>query len=554
MNSFLIDNTDIDLKDELRKEVYQRALGSSIGHIILIFLFYVSSINYLSQHADIFLFLLGCLVINCSRLIFAVHFKLSKELSKFLNTALDITSISSGMSWGVLFILVYLKSGLSSTPALSLYVIISGVSGGAIASLAALKRIFISFTVLILVIPGLMILFHETDFSHQVFGVFFIFYSIFQTVQANETRRNIISKIRMNHYLEEEKEKIEELFNSMPGIICYCNKNGEISFSNSEWKRYYSESKHISEIDYRLSEMIFNFANSNEDYSSREEELGSDFNHDIFFIVFKKLNHGKGIITSMLNVTHIKKTENELSRQKELLQHSTRMIELGEMVGGIAHEVNNPLAIASGKLYLLKTAIKKQPIDFAKADSIINEIEIAYDRIIRIIDKMKSISRKSENDPFSIESLKSILDVVYLMTSTKLKARNISFINSTDNIENIFINCRPSQLEQVLINLINNAADAIENYETKWIKLEVVELDTKVQINIIDCGNGIPAEIQAKIWDSFFTTKSVGKGTGLGLSIAKQIIDSHNGYLAIDNDSANTKFTIVLEKAKSSST
>lgn len=554
MDSFLIDNTDIDLKDELRKEVYQRALGSSIGHIILIFLFYVSSINYLSQHADIFLFLLGCLVINCSRLIFAVHFKLSKELSKFLNTALDITSIGSGMSWGVLFILVYLKSGLSSTPALSLYVIISGVSGGAIASLAALKRIFISFTVLILVIPGLIILFHETDFSHQVFGVFFIFYSIFQTVQANETRRNIISKIRMNHYLEEEKEKIEELFNSMPGIICYCNKNGEISFSNSEWKRYYSESKHISEIDFRLSEMIFNFANSNEDYSSREEELGSDFNHDIFFIVFKKLNHGKGIITSMLNVTHIKKTEHELSRQKELLQHSTRMIELGEMVGGVAHEVNNPLAIASGKLYLLKMAIKKQPIDFTKTDSIINEIEIAYDRIVKIIERMKSISRKSENDPFSIESLKSILDVVYLMTSTKLKARNISFINSTDNIENFFINCRPSQLEQVLINLINNAADAIENYETKWIKLEVVELDTKVQINIIDCGNGIPAEIQAKIWDSFFTTKSVGKGTGLGLSIAKQIIDSHNGYLAIDNDSANTKFTIVLEKAKSSST
>ena len=109
--------------------------------------------------------------------------------------------------------------------------------------------------------------------------------------------------------------------------------------------------------------------------------------------------------------------------------------------------------------------------------------------------------------------------------------------------------CRPNEVSQVLLNLLNNSYDAVEELEDKWIQVVTSIKNDKVCISVIDSGNGISQEIANEIMQPFFTTKPIGKGTGLGLSISKNLLESQQGELIIDHESANTKFDILLPKA-----
>jgi signal transduction histidine kinase len=113
---------------------------------------------------------------------------------------------------------------------------------------------------------------------------------------------------------------------------------------------------------------------------------------------------------------------------------------------------------------------------------------------------------------------------------------------------------RPSQVSQVVLNLINNSADAIEGSPNPWIIVDVVATGTSLFLSIMDSGKGIPEEIAKKIMNPFFTTKEVGKGTGLGLSIGKGIIEGHGGKLYLDRNSPHTKFIIELPLDEKNST
>jgi signal transduction histidine kinase len=109
------------------------------------------------------------------------------------------------------------------------------------------------------------------------------------------------------------------------------------------------------------------------------------------------------------------------------------------------------------------------------------------------------------------------------------------------------ITCSPSQLNQVFLNLINNAAQAIESGSGEITLITRMEGADHVAVEIADNGKGIPPEIMSKIFDPFFTTKAVGKGTGLGLSISYKIIEQHGGSIRVDsNVGQGTRFTIVL--------
>ncbi|MGC9054484.1 MAG: sensor histidine kinase [Candidatus Hydrogenedens sp.] len=105
-------------------------------------------------------------------------------------------------------------------------------------------------------------------------------------------------------------------------------------------------------------------------------------------------------------------------------------------------------------------------------------------------------------------------------------------------------------LTQVIVNILNNSADAIEEVINPEISIKVIEIDNNIRIEIEDNGHGIPEDIQDKIIDPFFTTKEVGKGTGLGLSLSKAIMDIHGGTLELDRNSKKTRFVINLKKYK----
>ncbi|MBI3556955.1 MAG: GHKL domain-containing protein [Deltaproteobacteria bacterium] len=110
------------------------------------------------------------------------------------------------------------------------------------------------------------------------------------------------------------------------------------------------------------------------------------------------------------------------------------------------------------------------------------------------------------------------------------------------------IECRDIQILTIIMNLVNNARDALEDQPEKWVRLHVTEENDFVEISVTDSGKGISRNIQEKIFQPFFTTKELGKGTGLGLSIAKGIVESHRGALYYDSFCANTRFIVRLPK------
>ena len=175
----------------------------------------------------------------------------------------------------------------------------------------------------------------------------------------------------------------------------------------------------------------------------------------------------------------------------------------------------------------------------------IEKIELTAKRISSIIKGLRSFSRDGSQDPFEKAKLNAILEDVMELCQTRFTNHGVDLqILPHEDIE---LECRTTQIGQVLFNLLGNAYDAIQNLPEKWIKLIIEKKDDSwVWIRVVDAGKGIPAEIRAKILEPFFTTKGVGKGTGLGLSISKGIVESHSGTFEIDVDYPNTCFLIKL--------
>ena len=112
--------------------------------------------------------------------------------------------------------------------------------------------------------------------------------------------------------------------------------------------------------------------------------------------------------------------------------------------------------------------------------------------------------------------------------------------------QDLEFDCRPTQISQVLVSLINNSLDATRDLPEKWIEIQMEDQNGKIRITVTDSGNGIPEGIANKIMNPFFTTKEIGKGTGLGLSISKGIIENHGGTITLNTASPHTQFIIEL--------
>lgn len=234
----------------------------------------------------------------------------------------------------------------------------------------------------------------------------------------------------------------------------------------------------------------------------------------------------------------------EKKKAEIALVSASKFAALGEMAGGIAHEINNPLTILQGHSSRLRN-FSAQNFDPIKFNEIIDKIEKMILRINKIVKGLKSFSRNGDFEKPELISLSSIITDSLSLCEEKFKNNGINF--NVGTVPDVQISCRPVQISQVLINLLNNSAFAIAGSPEPWIKLdfEITATDT-LKVYVIDSGKGIPPEVQKKIMQPFFTTKEVGKGTGLGLSISKGIVESHNGKFYIDFAAPNTTFIMEL--------
>jgi C4-dicarboxylate-specific signal transduction histidine kinase len=242
----------------------------------------------------------------------------------------------------------------------------------------------------------------------------------------------------------------------------------------------------------------------------------------------------------------VKERTRELDVERAKSVHGAKLMALGEMAGGIAHEINNPLAIIQTNASFLKGLLDGN-IDKAMGLRITDKIISTTERIAKIIKGLRSISRTGDNDPFNFVAVGQIIEETLGICREKFKIHDIKI--EVENSNPLFqVECREVQLVQVLLNLLNNAYDAIEKLPEKWVKIEVKENPESVDISLTDSGGGLSQSIKDRIYEPFFTTKEVGKGTGLGLSISKGIVELHKGKLWLDDKCKNTRFVISLPK------
>jgi C4-dicarboxylate-specific signal transduction histidine kinase len=217
----------------------------------------------------------------------------------------------------------------------------------------------------------------------------------------------------------------------------------------------------------------------------------------------------------------------------------------------VAHEINTPLAIIGMRIEQMEECIsdgEPDGIDFMDGLKVIKQ---TTDRIAKIVSGLRFFAREGRRAEPQKMKASTIVEETLALCQERFANHGVQLEINKDAVYNsVEFECRSVEISQVILNLLNNAFDAIEAMREKWIKLDVSEIADCVQISVTDCGPGIPKHVQDKIMQPFFTTKPIGKGTGLGLSISKGIIEDHHGKFYIDNSSPNTKFVILLPKSQ----
>lgn len=236
----------------------------------------------------------------------------------------------------------------------------------------------------------------------------------------------------------------------------------------------------------------------------------------------------------------------ELLAQTQKLEKSARWTALGEMAGSIAHEINNPLAIIMGKSQLL---LRKETSEPTKKS--LEVIIKTTQKIAEIIQSLRVLSRDASNDPFEFVQARVIIKDAMGLSMERLKKNQIEFEVSKE-FDDYDLACRRVQIAQILINLINNAVDAISDKPNSKIRLELKEKDGTLVLSVIDSGPGFAPEIREKILTPYFTTKGIGKGTGLGLNLSRNIMEAHKGELSIDFDAPSTTINLIFNNYRRS--
>jgi signal transduction histidine kinase len=283
---------------------------------------------------------------------------------------------------------------------------------------------------------------------------------------------------------------------------------------------------------------------------------------------------------SSLHATHeeLRAAYNRLKRTEGHLIQSEKMRSLGQLVAGVAHELNNPISFVSANVEHVRESMHRLQraldayacvplpaeertrlaalraelhIDDTLADlpGLLDDIEEGTRRTTHIVNELRSFSRSNERELWQQADLHHGIDSTLALLAHRWKDR---IAVHRDYCRLAAVECLPGYLNQVFMNLLANAADAIgDRAGNIWITTRAVQhgpdAEPQVQIAIRDDGPGMSTDVQARIFDPFFTTKAVGQGTGLGLSVSYEIVERHRGTLTVESaPGAGSTFTIML--------
>jgi signal transduction histidine kinase len=260
------------------------------------------------------------------------------------------------------------------------------------------------------------------------------------------------------------------------------------------------------------------------------------------------LNSQKSETKLRRTIVDLRTSQKLIEEQQTLLVASSRLSAIGELAGSIAHEINNPLGIVKGYSEQLIKLLKREPWDRDRIHYAGQKISETIDRMSRIILSLRRLSYEGQGEPFESLDLVQVVDDTLAICRQSIEALGIELI--FDRPDRPFhTRGRPLQIGQVLLNLIQNARDAVENLPKRWIRISISQEGSELELSVEDSGHGLQPEILARIGQPFFTTKPFGKGTGLGISISRKIMAAHGGSLDVDTQHPHTRFVVVMPQA-----
>ncbi len=236
--------------------------------------------------------------------------------------------------------------------------------------------------------------------------------------------------------------------------------------------------------------------------------------------------------------------------QRKMIEESERFASLGKMAGGIAHEINTPLAAALMRIEHLRrhNFVQSQHEVLGSLE----KVDKVLIKISDIVSSMRSLYRDGSNEDLQMVDLGKSLNDTLVICREKLSLAEVKS-EVIGDLKQVNVLGTPTQVSQVLLNLLNNSFDAIEhNPGEKWIQFKVETTPDNVDLYMIDSGTGIPADVVARMFDPYYTTKSVGKGSGLGLSLVRTILGRMDAEIKYCEGLSNTTFHIRFKRIKES--
>lgn len=372
-----------------------------------------------------------------------------------------------------------------------------------------------------------------------------------------------MSRMRIDDVEIREADIFEILLDNFPDMIHSIGDNGKIVYTNRTAEKllgYTTEEllgKDVREIyaDRVLREVEKGFSDLKEDGDKNipESWLKTKNNEEVpveirSFSIYDDEGRFLRTFSILRDLRTVKDLQNSLA-------HAGRLAAIGELSSGVAHDINNPLTVIMLSNEIMSKELDSDMSHDEMVDGIKSQIESvkkASHSIQKLASHLRNFSRGIAEKPERIDIAHCIDDALF-MTGSKMMKCGVDLKNNIEK-EKYYTDGSPNKLEQVFMNLIANACDAMENSEKRTLSIDISSCEKSDgvywQIDVSDSGTGIPENLIDEIFQSFVTTKEKGKGTGLGLSISRGIVSEHKGDILVRSTvGVGTTFSVHLLQA-----
>lgn len=347
-----------------------------------------------------------------------------------------------------------------------------------------------------------------------------------------------------------DSARLQAMIDALPGTLSWVTSELRYLGVNKQL----SETWHLSNEEFPGKKIGFadphtemlDFANrlfgGEPDQYSRELNL----RHGYYYVVGQKYNKGTEAVIIGLDITDYKKTVLELEAQRLQGKYTARLASLGEISNSLADELDSSLVSANNDIKDVKAKLREKEPRVAEALEKIDRVDDLVARIERLMLVFHRFAFNDSREAMRKVYVKDLIDDLASLCSERFRQNGVQ-LQVGDFLPDLELECQETQLLEVLLNLLNNAFDAVQAMQpSAWVRIEAQEAGDAVAIAVTDSGSGIPPEVAARMFDPLFTTKPAGKSTGVGLKVSREIVERHGGTITLDASSRNTRFVVRL--------